>query len=392
MRRNLNSEMTKYKPIKIIPLLIFALFGISCQTLVRVRDVVITAPRQELQQNLLELERVIVPLEAQAARQDRVWQINVTEARRKIAELEREARADADFAGQLAAWSGRLAILEGRFSEAQRQYRQAQSLSPGNLPAIILGIRLEGDPAVRLAMIDRELELAGHRTGVFYSGAGELQIERGRTLAELHRFSEAAGMFDTAFASGIDGIYAESYRDARDRAWELRNVEAAGGILEIIERGGLTWRDSITLINTETQLLRFITAGRDVPEAELFNRLLDRAFIPFTQDVELIEWPRTRPRPEDLVFRSGAAWIIWHLYAEARGNRGLLTRYSHRFALGANPRSPIADIPVLSPFFDSVLGCVETELLSLPDGRNFRPAEPIRASEFLAAIRRMNLR
>ena len=376
--------------IKIIVLFVFSALAISCQSVNR--DIVVSVSRDEMRHNLLELKRMIVPLEAAAAGQGRAPQTEITEARRTITALERDARADSDFAGQLAAWSGRLAVLEGRFSEAQRQHRQSQTLSPGNIPSIILGIRLEGNPVTRLAIIDRELSLAGHHTGFFDHGAGELQIERAKTLAELHRFSEAAGMFDAAFASGIDLIYASSYRDARDRAWEFRHVEAAGGILEILEREGLTWRDSITLVQNETQLLRFLTAGRNISEAEIFNILLDRGFIPFTQDVALTEWPGIRPRPEDLVFRSGAAWLIWHMYAEARGNRGLLIRYSNRFVLGENPRSPIADIPALSPFFDSIVGCVTAGFLYLPDGRNFYPARPLRGPEFLAALRRMGFR
>ena len=363
------------------------MLAVSCQSLKK--DIAVFVQRDDMELNLLELERMIVPLEARVDRQaaDRARQIEISETRKTISEMEKEARADSGYAGQLAAWSGRLAILEGRYSEAQRQYRQAQSLSPGNLPLIILGTRLEGDPEKRLAIIDREISLGG--TGSFSSGVGELQIEKGRTLAQMRRFSEAAGAFDAAFASGIGSIYAESYRDARDRAWELRNAEASGGTFEILERGGLTWKDCIALTKAETQLLRFLTAGRDLSDTEIFNRLVERSFIPFTQDVALNEWPRTVPKPEDPVFRSGAAWLLWHLYAEARADRGLLSRYSARFTLGGSARSPINDIPALSPFFDSILGCVETELLSLPDGRNFRPAEPIRGTEFLAILRKM---
>ena len=376
--------------LKTFPFFILALMMpiISCQSLKR--DISVSGLREEMEFDLLKLEQVIVELEAQADKQasDRARQIQMAEARKTIAEMEKEARADSDFAGQIAAWSGRLAVIEGRYSEAQRQYRQSLSLSPGNLPSIILGARLEGDPEKRLDIINRELDLAGY-AGSFSSGAGELQIEKGRTLAQMRRFSEAVGAFDAAFASGIDNIYAESYREARDRAWELRGAEASGGIFEILERGGLSWKDCIALTKTETQLLRFLTAGREIPETDLFNRLLERSFIPFTQDVTLNEWPRTRPKIEDPVFRSGAAWLLWHLYAEARADRGLLTRYSARFSLGGGARSPINDIPALSPFFDSILGCVETELLSLPDGRNFRPAEPVRGAEFLTVLGKM---
>jgi hypothetical protein len=43
----------------------------------------------------------------------------------------------------------------------------------------------------------------------------------------------------------------------------------------------------------------------------------------------------------------------------------------------------------LSPFFDSILGCVENEYLSLPDGRNFRPDDPVRGAELLAILKRI---
>jgi hypothetical protein len=152
----------------------------------------------------------------------------------------------------------------------------------------------------------------------------------------------------------------------------------------------VSWNDCITLAKNETQLLRFLTGGRDMPNAELFSRLLDRAFIPFTQDINVNEWPNARPRINEAVTRAGAAWFIWHLYAESRADRGMLSRYSARFATGVNPRSPVADVPPLSPFFDSILGCIETEFLSLPDGRNFRASQPVRGVELLTILKRIN--
>jgi hypothetical protein len=225
------------------------------------------------------------------------------------------------------------------------------------------------------------------------SGFGELNIEKGRSLMELQRFAEAVSAFDTAFASPLDGIYRETYRKDRDRAWELRSFigdGSAAGTLGILERGGLSWKDCISLAKSETQLLRFLTGGRDTNETELFNRLVERAFIPYTQNINENEWPGAKPKMEDLVSRSGAAWFIWHLYAESRADRGLLSRYSARYATGPNPRSPITDVPPLSPFFDSILGCVETEFMSLPDGRNFNPFGAIRGAELLVILKNMD--
>jgi len=351
------------------------------------KDISISSQMTETDKNLARIESAVVPLEASGGTEARRRQSEVSSARQLITSMERETSTDADYSGKLTAWSGRLAIIEGRYSEAQRLYRQSSAASPGNIPSVILGIRLEGDPSKKLEIIERELAL----TNLNAAGIGELNIERGRSLIELNRFSEAAGAFDIAFSSNLNPVYRENYIAERDRAWELRNTSGVGaGTLVMLGRESITWNDCITLAKNETQLLRFITGGRDIANAELFNRLVERAFIPYTQDISVNEWPTAKPRTDETVTRAGAAWFIWHLYAEARADRGLLTRYSARYATGNNPRSPIADIPALSPFFDSILGSVETEYLSLPDGRNFRPVQPIRGVELLTILRRID--
>jgi len=350
-------------------------------------DIFIDSHRSQHESNLTEVERIIVPLEAIGANEARARNSDIASARRMIAGMERESSADADYSGRLIAWSGRLAILEGRYTEAQRLHRQSILVSPGNLTSIILSIRLEGDPAKRLEIIERESALLTQRA----AGTGELNIERGRALLEMNRFTEAAGAFDTAFASGLNEIYGETYRSARNRAWELRNTSGvAASTLGVLGRDTITWNDCIALARDETQLLRFMTAGRTVNDNELFTRLVDRGFIPFTQDITITQWPTERPRAASVVTRAGAAWFVWNLFAQARADRGMLTRYSARFATGPNPRSPVADVPPLTPFFDSILGCVETEFMSLVDGRNFNPSAPMRGADLLAILRRID--
>jgi tetratricopeptide (TPR) repeat protein len=354
-------------------------------------DISINTHRDQSERNLERLENAIVPLEARISggADVRALQSEVASARRILGDMERESSADSDYTGRLVAWSGRLAILEGRYSEAQRLHRQSLATSAGNVPAIILGIKLEGDPEKRLTTIERELAIAGQHTSM--SGFGELQIERARALFQMNRFAEAAGAFDAAFSSGIAGVYRENYESDRNRAWEMRNTGgAAAGTINVLAQERISWTALITITRNETQLLRFLSAGRNISDAEFFSRLLERGFIPSSQDISLNEWPRARPSADEIVTRAGAAWFVWHLYAESRGDRGLLSRYSARFSTGTNPRSPIADVPPLSPFFDSILGCVETELLSLPDGRNFRPAQLIRGAEILAVLKKID--
>jgi len=163
--------------------------------------------------NLEKLETMIIPLEAAGGNEARKQETEMASVRKMIDELfigaaevsEQTEHGSSDYLGKITAWSGRLAILEGRYSEAIRLYRQSQALSSGNVPAVILGIRLEGDPGMRLRLIEKELETSGQK------GFGELHIEKGRTLLEMGRYLDAAQAFDAAFASGLADVYRENY-------------------------------------------------------------------------------------------------------------------------------------------------------------------------------------
>ena len=374
--------------MKKFALIIFTLVILlsSCATLRR--ELSIDIQKSQLELNLAKIEAQVIPLEAMGGRETRSRSGELRTARLMIDEMEKEAAVGADYSAQLLAWSGRLAILEGKYSAALRLQTESRNKSPGNLPLIILGIRLEGDPNKRLEMIEKELSHIGFNRQAI--GFGELHIEKASSLFELRSFADAAGAFDIAFASGINNVYFESYKNNRDRAWDLRAAGDSAGLLSTLDPGSLRWRDAINITKNETGLLRFITAGRDVSEAELMTRLSERGFIPYTQDITLDNWPVAVMSLNDPVLRCGAAWFVWHLHAQARADRSLLTRYSARYTTGLNPRSPITDLPVLSPFFDSILGCVETELMLLPDGRNFNPSGPVRPAELLSILKKID--
>jgi tetratricopeptide (TPR) repeat protein len=358
-------------------LVLLSIFLSGCQSLQK--DLVITSPADEaLFRDLAELEKNVAVLDASnPSRED------LAAARRRI-ETMRESVPDG-VQSQLAAWSGRLYLMEGRMSEAQREYRNSRNLSPANMPQTVLSFRLERDLQKRLALIDETLRAEPE--------TGEFLLERGRVLLDLNRFSEALAAFDASFIRlNEKPFYEESYKSFRDKAWELRDLRAEGGrTIEIVGQNEISWRDIIELTKNENaELLRFLTAGRDWPAEDIFSRLLERSFIPATQDVAILDWPQSKPASREAVTRAGTAWFLWHLYAANKGGgQGLLTQYSSGYSTIRGGRSPIPDIPLLSPYFDSILGCVESEFLSLPDGRNFVPHEKSRAPEYLAALRRL---
>ncbi|WP_461252185.1 hypothetical protein, partial [Treponema sp. R8-4-B8] len=188
------------KKLQAVIIIFIAAYFSACTT---VKDLTINIQGSKTEKNLTAIEEAIVPLEAVGATEARNKTKEITSAREMLVQMEKEGSADADYTGRLMAWSGRLAILEGRYSEAVRLYRQSVSVSPGTISAVILSVRLEGDPVKKLEIIEKELSLLGQKS----LGIGELNIEKGHALVDLKRFSEAVGAFDIAFYSGINKVY-----------------------------------------------------------------------------------------------------------------------------------------------------------------------------------------
>jgi tetratricopeptide (TPR) repeat protein len=343
-----------------------ALVFFSCRT---VQDDLFMPGDELLDTDIGEIEKTIVAFDAapEGARFGAV--------RRRIEELDAKPVQDRAFKAQLAAWSGRLYLLEGSRGEAARQLALSREFLPSNIQAAILAARLERDAGKRLDLIEEALKAE--------PSSGELGIERARVFLEQNKYREAAAAFDTAFAK-LPPVYGETYRADRNRAWDMRDIapgeNAAAAIAQL---SVLSWREVIELTKKETELLDFLTAGKDWPNEDLFSRLAARSFIPPSQDAGLAELPPGTPAMGDTVLRSGAAWFLWRLVAENRSDKTLLTRYSDRYRNRQGLPDPVADIPVSSAFFDSVVGCVQWEIMTLPDGKSFFPQQTVRGAAFL---------
>ena len=185
---------------------LFALASIAfsgCQS--TRKDIVLSGADEKAFAELEKIEETLVKLDGEGAGREKL-----ALPRQQITALEGSV-ADKDFQALLAAWSGRLYLMEGRSSDAQREYRRSQNISPLNIPSQILAFRLEQDLSRRLSMIDRSLDTEGP--------LGELLIERARTLFAMNRFSEAVATFDAAFFSLSEKpYYREAYVTFRNKA------------------------------------------------------------------------------------------------------------------------------------------------------------------------------
>lgn len=331
--------------------------------------------------DLFELERAIVRLDipraskpdaasaASADGQSRLSEIRSIESR--IAELERIEVKDTVFSARLEAWAGRLALAAGNRQEAVRRYGRSVALVPGDIPALALSARLERDPVKRLAALEK--------TRAIFPESGELRIEEGRASYELGRYREAVVAFDAAFPS-LQSAYREAYQAERDSAWSLRDQGAGDGARTrtVASAAAVTWDDIVTVSLERPGFLGFMTAGKDWKADRALAALAKASLIPNS--------PLAPPALSTTVRRGELAWYLWRTSLERAGASSLANRYSARWAANPAMQSPIPDVPPSSPWFDGALGCVEREIMSLPDGRQFFPDAPVSGQELLKAL------
>lgn len=342
------------------------ILSISCTSLQQ--DTRVTTADGKTAGEIDTLASVIVPL-------DRTGDARkIMEAREMVRALERKDIQDTVFEAQLLAWSGRLSLLEGAKPEAQRALRRAQILSAGETAVTVLESRLEGTPEKRLVILNERLGTADIPAA--------LEIERARALEELYWYREAVAAYDAAFPA-LPPYYRETYTAARDRCWELRDLSPGSAAMSgnLALKPEITLNDALVLIRDGTPLLNNSTGGALWSSEKIYRDLNARGIIP----VE----PVGTVRLQDTITRAHAAWLLWQLNAEYRSQPTLKTRYSDRIRTLPNPRSPIRDVPYGSRWFDAVLGCVEWEIMNLPDGKNFFPDNRVSGVSFMEMLKQV---
>jgi tetratricopeptide (TPR) repeat protein len=353
---------------------IIALAGglsVSCASLQR--DLLATSAGAEASDDIAALERKIAPLDLDPSPGA------IESARDLVRALERKGIRDAAFEARLAAWSGRLYLVEGKRSEAERLSKRSISLLPGDDSGIALAARLERDGQKRLAALESSLSVD--------PGSGLLVLERARTLLELGLYRQAVAAFDAAFAL-LPGFYEVLWKDERNRAWTLRDVDSGSSstVAAIAEKSAITWADAVELARGVGALPGELAAKRNASPRALFDGLVSSSWIPGPGAFPSAQSSARPPAPADSIDRARAAWFLWRLVADRERNPGLLTKYSSRYRSVSGSVSPVPDVPVDAPFFDAALGCVEREIMALTDGVHFSPSLPVGGAEFLRVL------
>ena len=191
------------------------------------------------------------------------------------------------------------------------------------------------------------------------------------------KYMEAAADFDSAFID-LPEYYRAAYGEIRARAWELRNVSASAGsnTNALLQKKEITAGQMLLIAQDTGTLLYNYTAGKKLSENQLYSKVSSAGLL---DSISAVSAKPGTTLKDEIIVRIKCARFLWNLYNKKSGSENSI-KYSRRYRQLKLP-SPVQDVPADSEDFDAVLGCAESELMELPDGENFLPAQKVSAFE-----------
>lgn len=353
----------------------FAIFGFlliclfSCSTLQE--DVEVYMASEEQAPEIRAIEQELVFLEVSYLLDSTSISSSQTdEIIKKLDKLLGNVNLQTASQAKLLAFQGRLFLISNRPSLAKEYYQQSLSTYQGEVQNIILGNRL--------GLIE---DLSTQK--VAKSQMPYLILEMAIDAYKTEDYLQAIAKFDEAFIS-LDDFYREAYETLRNEAWKLRNISSDLGSREVnvLKQNSMTIGQMLSFIQNSTDVLFRFTGSKKYSEEGLFKQLLNTQLLyPLNGEKE-----ESLLSKDEVLSRRYAARFLWNLYLEKNGGSGNIN-YAEQFAkMGF---SPILDLPLTSPDFDAILGCVEKEFLDLPDGENFFPEEAMNPMDFSESINKI---
>lgn len=278
-----------------------------------------------------------------------------------------EPMADASWKAALHALRAELALVRRDMAAAARAAAMALELDPSEPRALLVAALALDDLQARSEALERAVEVSG-REARLLAELGLCRLAQGRAAEAVSLLDEALPFLGDARAS----VYAAG----RAEAWALREEAAVGEDAKAyVNAAPASFAAAVTILRDETGLLAAIAGGRRWAAGALFERLKGGGFLPQTAAIG------------DPVLRRDLALLLWLLLAERSGDRSGLLRYTRLWGERGG-RSPVPDLAFGSPWFDAVLGCVEAEIMDLPDGASFMPDAGLTGIELFEAAKR----
>lgn len=261
---------------------------------------------------------------------------------------------------RLYALEGLSYLLQGKKQKAKSFYVKSLETNKGDSYTVILGSRLG------------EIESLSDENVVSGSNQSALLVfEQGLSHYVKGEYTDCVAKLDSAFIE-LPDFYRSSYEEIRQNAWALRNNSSLTddkNILSLLNKSQITVGEMLLITQDTTDLLKIITGERKLSEGDLLNRTKNAGYFD------------SKVKRSNLVVRSIAADFLWKLTCNKKNLEAEKNKYStlYREKVG---QSPIPDVDLYSDYFDAVIGVVEQEIMSLPDGIKFNPDGLVGASEF----------
>jgi tetratricopeptide (TPR) repeat protein len=341
-----------------------ALFLASgCTTLQQ--DQMVSSVEEERFQELEIIENELIEIRLYIFEEEGEPGAVVTEDLRRIREalnvLAASGTLNFQYNARLDALRGIETLMSGNLKRASGFLESAEKNWKGDEVVLLLSVLLMEDPEQQLGLLE---ELVKEGRGLY-----RLQAEKGGVHFTLGQYGRAIAAFDESLPF-LPENYSRLYESRREQAWRLKDTDTALESKSVAQLSTMTitLKVMVEVTERETELLDYAIGGDRLNERQLYERMRQRGYVPEAAE------------PSAVVHRQDVALFLWKLISDKYLDPEMLTRYSKRYK---NRSSPILDVEVSFRWFDAILGCVETEIMELPDGMNFFPGREVNGLDYL---------
>ncbi|MBQ0003968.1 MAG: hypothetical protein KBT21_10595 [Treponema sp.] len=208
-------------------------------------------------------------------------------------------------------------------------------------------------------------------------------IEEAIDFYKSKEYMFAVAKFDEAFINA-ESYYKDSYKELRDKSWELRTIKETSPVSAYLAKKELTIGQMMMITQSIPSVLYPYTAGNEFSENQLFRKLVQKGLITSVPKTE----PPAKTYSYTILTRTLEARFLWNLYCNKKNKPALRTRYSTAYS-EPGMTSPVSDVKISSEDFDAIIGCIEYGLMDLPDGENFNPEGTVSGIEFEKNIKKL---
>lgn len=294
-----------------------------------------------------------------------------------LKDLKKEARAltekdtlSKSYLAQSWGLLGEIYTLELNTNRVEEAALNIEKYDPSSERLVLLRVWQAQDAVKKNKILERELGKNPHQY--------RLLLEKGLLYYNAGDYRTAAASLDEALNHLSPG-YQKLYNMTRDSAFQLINGgPTVKSSKEWINKPVLSIEGLIVLTSQETRYLEPYLRKKTDDPATISRELIQKGLL----------LPGSTPLTKSAL-RKDAAFLIFQLALRLEKRLDLTNAYQLKYSAQTGSQSPIPDVSISDPCFDSALGTIEREIFDLPDGRRFEPDRSLSGMDYLKALNKL---